>query len=564
MLDYMQRVVEYNDKVQGRLLGFKAARYQREAERGSFEPTFVNTTEFVDRDQPNNFQAERSLGLLQGGDEGGYPSVFLERNWTYSSALEMATPLGTRLRLGLTGREIRNNIPRPAEFLDIDEEFETSVGFSIEQPLLKGLGYATNLASLRLAARQSEIAFQDFRRELMTVVAEAELAYWNLYYAQQEYALSQDSVAVAQTLLDDSKTSFEAGRGSQLDVLEAEAGLALRKSREREAMLRRIEASNVLASFFGETPRDGGVNYMAMNGPVSEPVDVLYETGVQAALSMNPELLKVRLQKEQELIRMGFARNERLPELNLSASYGATGLGFDWRTSFDDVQNTSFPTWNLGVVFRVPVGGDVRGRNQLRAAKLRLMQAERIEANVVNQIRVGCDTAEQRVKSNFTTARSMESVVDFRSNLLDTRMQARDVGRMDSRSVLEAEQELFAARLEQLESENQYQRGLLELQLIAGILLQLRELEIGFEELERKTEEWIEDETKDAPGLVYSMPQFDRLPAGDPVPFIGDEVKAPWFGGFDRMRRLSMSDLVRSYERDIRTSRRPPFRPRGR
>ena len=84
--DFMQRVVEFNDSVQGKLLGFQAARHQRKAEMGSFEPAFVSSGEFVDRDQPNNFQAERSLGFLNSGDEGGYPSIFTERNSSVSSA----------------------------------------------------------------------------------------------------------------------------------------------------------------------------------------------------------------------------------------------------------------------------------------------------------------------------------------------------------------------------------------------------------------------------------------------------------------------------------------------
>ncbi len=156
---FMQRVVDYNDTIQGQLLGFQSARHLRKAETGVSEPAFVASTEFVDRDQPNNFQLERSLGLLNGQDPGGYPSIFLERNWNYSSAIEVATPFGTRFRLGATASEIRNNVPRPAEFIDVSEEVSTQVGFSLEQPLLKGMGFGANLASLRLAARQSEIAF---------------------------------------------------------------------------------------------------------------------------------------------------------------------------------------------------------------------------------------------------------------------------------------------------------------------------------------------------------------------------------------------------------------------
>lgn len=530
LTEYMQRVVGYNDSVQGQVLGFKAARYQRDAEKGAFEPTFVASTEFIDRDQPNNFQLERSLGFLNGQDPGGYPSIFLERNWSYSSAIEMATPVGTRFRLGVTGRELRNNVPRPAEFLSADVEFETSVGVSVEQPLLKGLGYAVNLASLRLAARQSEVVFQEYRRELMQVVAEAEVAYWNLFYAQEELKLSKESVALAQTLLDDSQASLDAGRGSKLDVLEAEAGLALRQSRERESMLRRVEAANNLASFFGRAPRETQIDIVVTDAPVSEPVEMIYGLGVGSALVMNPDLLRIQLQREQEMIRLGVAKNQRLPELNLNASYGASGLGFDWETSMDDIQRSSFPSWTVGVVFRAPILGDVRGRNQLMATRLRLMQADRVESNLITQIRVGCDTAEQRVKSNYTTARSLESVVDFRTNLLETRMQSRDLGRMDSRSVLEAEQELFVARLEQLNSENQYQRGLLELQLISGILLQLRNLEMSFEDLDDRRSADGEEKPGTSSALVYQLPEFTRLPAEDPILMDGDDVQAPWFG----------------------------------
>lgn len=100
---------------------------------------------------------------------------------------------------------------------------------------------------------------------------------------------------------------------------------------------------------------------------------------------------------------------------------------------------------------------------------------------------------------------------------------------MDTRSVLEAEQELFVARLEQLQSEIQYQRALLELQMITGSLLQLRNLEMSFDELEYSTRRWMDGGTKTI-GLNYQMARFDRLPAELPMEFTGDPVSTPWFG----------------------------------
>ncbi len=499
--EYMQRVVEYNESVQGRLLGFHAARHLRMAELGTFEPALVASGEYVDSQRDLTTQLEATLGL-------GENDQFNERNDIYASGIEVLTPLGTRVRLGLRAGELNNNLPGFGGVnLDIPE-YETSIEVSLEQPLLRGRGFATNLASLRLAALQSEIAFHEYRSELMQVVAQAELGYWQLYYGQEQLKLSRESVELAETVLNDSRASLEAGRGSRLDLLEAEAGLALRRSRERQSFQKRIEALNRLASFFGGVPRKDLVDYLAVDAPVSLPVEMSYESGIRNAMAMNPELLRAQLQKEQERIRLGYAKNQRLPELNLKASFGASGVENGWQESFDNIRRASFPAWTVGLVFRVPIWGGVRGRYEERAADLRLMQAERADTNLTTQLRVGRDTAEQRVGSSYTTTRSLESVVGFRTNLLETRMQSRDIGRMDARSVLEAEQELFVARLEQLQSEIDFQRSLLDLEIISGSLLQLRGLEVTLKDLEHQTRQWIVGGDKKHPVLSTEYPML--------------------------------------------------------
>ena len=61
--EYMQRVVEYNESVQGRLLGFHAARHLRMAELGTFEPALVASGEYVDSQRDLTTQLEATLGL---------------------------------------------------------------------------------------------------------------------------------------------------------------------------------------------------------------------------------------------------------------------------------------------------------------------------------------------------------------------------------------------------------------------------------------------------------------------------------------------------------------------
>ncbi len=518
LAQFMQRVVEYNEAVQARLLAFHSARAQRRAENGSFEPNFVTGAAYVDRMRPNTVELERSL--RSGG-------VFKERNENYSSAIEMQTPLGTRLRVGATAGQLINNIQRTV-FIDLDAEYEAQAGVTIEQPLLRGGGHGANLAALRVAARASEIAFQDYRRQLMSVVADAELAYWQLYYAQQEERLTAESVALAQTLVRDTGAALEAGRGSRLDVLESEAGLAMRRSRESLSRQRRLEAANRVRAFFG----GGGKNpssAVAAEAPALRSIEVLAEEGSRVATAMNPDLLRAHAQVGQEAVRAGYAKNQRLPQLDLKTSYGVSGLGYDWSSAWRDVEKQNFPAFTVGLELRIPLFANIRGRNEYRAAHLRLLQAQRIESEVATQLRAGMDSVTKRVTAAFTAAESYQAVVEFRSNLLQTRLQGRDIGRLDSRSVLEAEQELFAARLDGLQSSIEFQRALLDLQVLSGSLLQTRGLELGFTELEERTAQWIKDPQASLPTLQYRAPSFTRWPEAAPLPFAGEpDPSYPW------------------------------------
>jgi hypothetical protein len=266
---FLQRVVTENQVIQGSLAAFGAALNLHRAEGGLFQPAFVASSQWVDRKQPNTIQLERSL------QSGG---IFIERNLVYTGGVEMRTPLGGLVRVGGSARELRNNLQRTT-LVDLDAEYETSIDISIEQPLLKNFGPTMTLAPRRMAAHNAEIGYQDYRRQLMRTVAQAEVAYWELALAQEQFRLSEDSVATAQALLDESQAKAEAGRGTQLDVIEAEAGLAQRHSRRTRAQQNLIEAIGRLSAFIGVEPEMEGVRLVANESPQVVPVGRVTQTG---------------------------------------------------------------------------------------------------------------------------------------------------------------------------------------------------------------------------------------------------------------------------------------------
>src|SRR4029077_21090690 len=148
---------------------------------GAFEPDWVSSILREANKRTNNTQQQAA----QGGQ-----FLFSERNTIYDTGIESLVPTGGKIRLGYTLSDLVNNV-NPLPFFQSPtnkfiQEYQTFVGVTLTQPLLKNAGFGATLAKTRLAALESDVAFQQYRRQLMLTISGAEAAYWNLYFAQEQ------------------------------------------------------------------------------------------------------------------------------------------------------------------------------------------------------------------------------------------------------------------------------------------------------------------------------------------------------------------------------------------
>lgn len=478
--EFVQRVVERNESVQARMLELEVNRRKARAEYGVFEPELFGAVSRESNRRENTTEQQQSqIGQNQ----------FWERNNIYQGGIEALVPSGARVRLGYTLRDIQNSLQQGGFFTAprTNGEYQTFFGLSVVQPLLKNAWYGGTMAAVRLAALSSDIAFQDYRRQLMLIVSTAEASYWNLYMAQEQVRFFEESVATAEKILGDNRARLEAGKGSELEMLEAEAGLALRRSRLSEAQQKRYEAANRVISLFSETVVANPAVIRAIDHPrVSDPQISYYEAW-REAFESNPDYLIQRQKVLQESVRVGYARNQRLPELNLRGSYGLNGLGETPGQSWDDVQSQDFPSWSIGVEFRVPLVGGIKTAHELAAARLREKEAMILLREVETQIANALDTTIHKIRSARESVNSYETVARFTQNLLDSALARLDVGKIESRKVLEIETDVFEAKNSVVDAMVQFQRALLELELMQGAVLRGRSLELTQEELQART-----------------------------------------------------------------------------
>jgi outer membrane protein len=268
--------------------------------------------------------------------------------------------------------------------------------------------------------------------------------------------------------------------------------------------------------------------HVASEVPQIDAVVMSYQEGTEAALTMSPDLLRGRRLVAQEELRVKVARNQRLPQVDLRASFSSAGLGYDWDSALADVERARFPQWVVGVDVRIPITAGVRTRSELASARHRLRQAEYDLADMEAGMRTQMDAFIRRVQAAERVVNSYRAAVASRQALLNDRMTGRSAGRVDARTVLEAEEELVVSRLQLRDSEVEYERALLEMQLLQGRLLQNRGLEMTMADLEAEAKSWFRRGAPEITFLRYRDPVVIDGSAGPAVDVDGQAQAVGW------------------------------------
>jgi len=473
----VDRMLVRNESIQIKQIEAEVSRKGEAAERSVYEPRFVTSVDHLDSRRQNNAQQQSSLLSI--------PS-FSERNSTYNAGIEFLIPTGAKLNTGATLRDLRNNLQ---SLRTLGREYEAFVGASVSQPLLKNFGPVATGSRIRLAALISDLAFQEYRRQFMTVVGRTESAYWDLYLTQEQERLTAESIGVASAILEDNKHRAQLGQSSEIEVLKAEAGVRLREARHKEARVRRVQASGQLAILISEPSVETNVVILASDRP--EPIlqPLTYYESYQQAFDLNPDYIARRKQAQQEKVRLAYAKNQRLPQLDLKASYGLNGLDSTAGGAWDTVTEKGFPAWSVGMELRIPLLGGLREKSEVEAARLNQKKALLAIREVESQITSALETALLRVKLQAENITNYGAAVDFHERLLKDQRERLQMGRVDTRSVLEVEEKLFEAKLAVLDSMVQHRKGMLDLELVSGSILQTRSLDLTKTELHTRTEQ---------------------------------------------------------------------------
>lgn len=201
--------------------------------RGEFDPVTRVDFSYSEAESPQTIQ--EGLGSDAGSTETTATSLALTLEGKIPSGTEYETVF-MRDRSQFTQKNSFNLDTGMFEDIANPGQYNLDLAFRLTQPLLKDFGFDANLAAIRIARGERNMSLEDFRRQVINVIAEVQSAYWDLAATIANARVTERSLALAQNLLDENRIRLKVGTMAPLEVLQAETGVA---QREEEVIVAR-------------------------------------------------------------------------------------------------------------------------------------------------------------------------------------------------------------------------------------------------------------------------------------------------------------------------------------
>jgi outer membrane protein TolC len=440
---------------------------------------------------------------------GGGRSI-MDDEWTYTGGFAGIIPLG--LRYGSTYNF--NRLDTSSGFNALERENRATVVSEVTLPLLRDLIHNEANVTVKRSRIAKQISEEEFRQSLSDVVLAIEQAYWELAASRAEVQVAKKSLQTAQDLLEQTRVRYEVGVVARVLVTQAEAGVAEREVTVIVAENRAGNAhDNLLNIVAAPTREEFASTTVVPETPTYIEYEVQDDVAIAKAMRHRPELAAARRTVEDAELQYDFARNQRLPRLDLTASYTFSGLSgpqkvepgtptgsFTWDgtthvpgvTSAVGVESSSSAAhdaffradgdhgWSVMGRVEIPIGNrTARYRVGQREIELRRARTNlrRTEQDVILEVRQSARGLRSAIEALQATERRRVA----QEETLRAERERLRLGDSTPFQVLEFEEDLAEAERQEILSLQTYMIAIAALERAQGTLLETRGISFAAE-----------------------------------------------------------------------------------
>lgn len=404
--------------------------------------------------------------------------------------LRQTVPTGGIYAIGFNNSKSTSNNP----FVTVDPAYSSTLGFSFDQPLLRNFGVDINRRNVNVARNTLGFSREAFRTVLTNTVLAVEQAYYDLIFARQNLEVQRQSLFLAKDQERITQIRIDVGASAPLDILQPRVAIATREEQVIIAEAQIREAEDRLRRLMNLPMSEWDRPIVPTETIRYEPFQVDLAAAVARAIEQRPEVKQARFGTASRRFDYTYARNQVLPQLDLSASYGFAGLGGNrivrddtgvpigfvsggYSDAIDQVSGLDFPSWSLGVNVGMPLtnigarASATRARLELEGARADEERTQQLVALEVRQAARDIDTASKQIIATRTARDAAEKNVDAERKRFEN-------GLTTNFNVLQIQQELSGARSREIAAVVAYNRAVANYHRAVGDLLEVHNITV--------------------------------------------------------------------------------------
>jgi len=359
------------------------------------------------------------------------------------------------------------------------------------QPLLRNFRIDGTRAQLKITQINQEVSETQLRATIVRTVANTRNAYWDFVFAIQAAEVAERSLDLATKLVEDNQARVEVGTLAPLDVVQAQAEQATRRQAVATTQAAVRTAELVLKRLIVNGTDDP--YWVANIEPIDRPT---YSTesldvggAVRKALASRTDIEQSRKQIESNDVSLKSLSDQKLPALDLTASYGLAGIGGPQFVrppgaalgappsqiipgGFNDTLSTLFnqraPSWNFAANFSYPLGSSTADANLARARvqqRQTIAQARALELQIATEV----TNAALLVESNRERLQAAQVAREFAEKRLEAEQSRFEVGLSTNFFVVQAQRDLRDSQNSELRALLDYRRAQVDFERVQEI-----------------------------------------------------------------------------------------------
>jgi outer membrane protein TolC len=393
---------------------------------------------------------------------------------------------GGSYQVALDGSRSTSNAARTL----FSPQLGSNMNASYTQPLLRNFKIDALRQQLLLSRNNATIADIQLQQRITQTSRGVRASYYALVGAIRGLEVAQESLRVAETSLKNNRTRVEVGAMAEIDITTAEAEVA---SNQEAVIIQQAQietAQDQLRALImnPNQPEFWSARFVPAEEPTLTTRTIDVDAAIKNALANRTDIREFRKNMENTDVSLAFAKNQKLPAVDLTGRYGLTGIGGTQFRYGDplveggappvigqsvrgfsdvlrDVFGNDFRTWSFAVNVSYPIGTSTADAAYAQA-KIQQQQEKTTLASLEVAITQAVRQAGRDVNTNLRRVEATRSAREFAEKRLAADNKRFEVGLATTFELLQSQRDLARARQSELRAIIDYNQSLVDFEAV--------------------------------------------------------------------------------------------------